>query len=33
VWLVPAFLIFLGLMWVLRRIVVEPAADAAGGGA
>ena len=27
-WLVPAFLIYLGLMWVLRHLVVEQAAEA-----
>lgn len=26
VWLVPAFLIYLGLMWIIRRLVVERAA-------
>jgi exosortase len=31
-WLVPAFLMYLGLMWVLRHLVIdEPAAAAAGG--
>jgi exosortase len=37
-WLVPAFLMYLGLMWVLRQIVIEepavaaaPQAGAAGG--
>jgi exosortase len=31
-WLVPAFLLYLGLMWILRHIVIEEPADAAAGG-
>jgi exosortase len=31
VWLVPALLIFLGIMWILRRMVIEE--PTAGGGA
>jgi hypothetical protein len=30
VWLVPAFLLFLGAMWVIRNIVVDEPAPAAG---
>jgi len=30
VWLMPAFLLFLGAMWVIRNIVVEDAAPAGG---
>lgn len=32
VWLLPAFLIFLGLMWMVRQIVVEPDDNAAAAG-
>ncbi len=38
-WLVPAFLMYLGLMWILRHIVIEeraapavPGAAGPGGG-
>ncbi|MHC4446499.1 MAG: exosortase/archaeosortase family protein [Planctomycetota bacterium] len=31
VWLMPAFLIYLGLMWILRRLVVEESEAARGG--
>ena len=31
VWLVPAFLIYLGLMWILRRLVVEENEGARAG--
>ena len=33
VWLVPAFLLFLGAMWVIRNLVVDVPAAAAKGGA
>jgi hypothetical protein len=29
VWLVPAFLMFLGAMWVIRNLVID---EQAGGG-
>ncbi len=31
VWLVPALFIYLGLVWVLRNLVIEPDAPTAGG--
>jgi hypothetical protein len=30
VWLMPAFLLFLGAMWVIRNIVVEDTAPTGG---
>jgi len=33
VWLIPAFVIFLGLLWVVRNVVVEPAEDEDAEGA
>ncbi len=32
-WLVPAFLIYLGIMWTLRQLVVEDDAQASSPGA
>jgi exosortase/archaeosortase family protein len=31
VWLVPAFLLFLGAMWLIRNLVVDVEPGAAGG--
>jgi hypothetical protein len=33
VWLVPAFLLFLGAMWVIRNLVVDVPGAAPKGGA